>query len=156
MVYDRWEAGLRDRSLAGFLDYFKNNLVNDTARVGMPIKRAEYVMAVWRLGLILEKCHSERLTEDLARIEECGIDILEKDPILAIMAGLAKLSQEELDGVVEVAPHLAKAVPKLVSVEEKVVPHLVKEVVKVKEVANIAASLPSLLLYTQVSLTNRD
>ena len=122
----------------------------------MPIKRAEYVMAVWRLGLILEKCHSERLTGDLARIEECGIDILEKDPILAIMAGLAKLSQE-LDGVVEeVAPHLAKAVPKLVSVEEKVVPHLVKEVVKVKEVANIAASLPSLLLYTQVSLTNRD
>ena len=62
----------------------------------MPIKRAEYVMAVWRLGLILEKCHSEGLEGDLARIEECAIEILERDPILAIMAGLARLSQEEL------------------------------------------------------------
>ena len=62
----------------------------------MPIKRAEYVMAVWRLGLILEKCHSEGLAGDLARIEECGIELLERDPILAIMAGLARLSQEEL------------------------------------------------------------
>ena len=82
--------------MAGFLDYFKNNLVNDTTRVGMPIKRAEYVMAVWRLGLILERCHNEGLAGDLARIEECGIEILEKDPILAIMAGLARLSREEL------------------------------------------------------------
>ena len=62
----------------------------------MPIKRAEYVMAVWRLGLILEKCHGEALAGDLSRIEECGIEILERDPILAIMAGLAGLSQEEL------------------------------------------------------------
>ena len=95
-MYDRWEGGKRDKSLAGFLDYFKNNLVDDTKRVGLPIKRAEYVMAVWRLGLILEKCHSEGLAGDLARIEECGIEILERDPILAIMAGLAGLSQEEL------------------------------------------------------------
>ena len=62
----------------------------------MPIKRAEYVMAVWRLGVILEKCHSEGLAGDLTRIEECGIELLERDPILAIMAGLARLSQEEL------------------------------------------------------------
>ena len=82
--------------MAGFLDYFKNNLVNDIARVGLPIKRAEYVMAVWRLGLILEKCHSEGLAEDLERIEECGIEILEEDPILAIMAGLARLSREDM------------------------------------------------------------
>ena len=96
MVYDRWEGGKRDKSLAGFLDYFKNNLVNDIARVGLPIKRAEYVMAVWRLGLILEKCHSEGLAEDLERIEECGVEILEEDPILAILAGLARLSREDL------------------------------------------------------------
>ena len=32
-----------------------------------------------------------------------------------------------------IAPHLAKAVPKLVKVEEKVVPHLVKEVAKVRD-----------------------
>jgi len=153
VVYDRWEGGKRDNSLAGFLDYFKNNLVDDTARVGMPIKRAEYVMAVWRLGLILEKCHSEGLAGDLARIEECGIEILEKDPILAIMAGLARLSQEELvGGMAEgVAPHVAKAVPHLVKVKEKVVPHLVKEVTQVKEVATSAASLPSLLLHTQIA-----
>jgi len=153
VVYDRWEGGKRDKSLAGFLDYFKNNLVNDTTRVGMPIKRAEYVMAVWRLGLILEKCHSEGLAGDLARIEECGIELLERDPILAIMAGLARLSQEELvGGMAEgVAPHLAKAVPHLVKVKEKVVPHLVKEVTQVREVATSAASLPSLLLHTQIA-----
>ena len=52
-----------------------------------------------------------------------------------------------------IAPHLAKAVPKLVRVEEKVVPHLVKEVAKVREVATSAASLPSLLLHTQVETT---
>ena len=39
-----------------------------------------------------------------------------------------------MDGVAEgIAPHLAKAVPKLVKVEEKVLPHLVKEVAKVRD-----------------------
>ena len=45
-----------------------------------------------------------------------------------------------------IAPNLAKAVPHLV----KVVPHLVKEMTQVREVATSAASLPSLLLHTQV------
>ena len=49
-----------------------------------------------------------------------------------------------------VTPHLAKAVPNLVKVELKVVAHLVKELTKVREVAASAASLPSLLLHTQV------
>jgi len=153
VVFDRWDSGKRDKSLAGFLDYFKKNLVDDTTRIGMPIKRAEYVMAVWRLGLILEKCHNEGLVEDLARIEECGAEILDRDPILATMAGLARLSREDMaDGLAEnVAPHLARAVPQLLKIEEKVVPHLVKEVTKVKEVATKASSLPSLLLHTQVA-----
>ena len=100
MVFDRWDSGKRDKSLAGFLDYFKKNLVDDTTRIGMPIKRAEYVMAVWRLGLILEKCHNEGLVEDLARIEECGAEILDRDPILATMAGLARLSREDMVRIV--------------------------------------------------------
>ena len=99
VVFDRWDSGKRDKSLAGFLDYFKKNLVDDTSRIGMPIKRAEYVMAVWRLGLILEKCHNEGLVEDLARIEECGAEILDRDPILATMAGLARLSREDMVGI---------------------------------------------------------
>ena len=98
-MFDRWDTGKRDKSLAGFLGYFKNNLVDDTTRIGMPIKRAEYVMAVWRLGQILEKCHNEGLVEDLARIEECGAEILDRHPILATMAGLARLSREDMVGI---------------------------------------------------------
>jgi len=82
-------------SLEKFLNYVGDNIYSQSDKIGQPIKRLEYCMAMWRLAAVIEDCFVGELEEPLKDIELFADKFLVKDDTLTILLILGKLGHKK-------------------------------------------------------------
>jgi len=82
-------------TLEKFLNYVGDNIYNQSEKIGQPIKRLEYCMAMWRLAAVIEDCFVNEQEEALRNIELFADKFLLKDDTLKILIILGKLGHKK-------------------------------------------------------------
>ena len=113
IVYDRWMAGKRDKSMMSLLTYYRTNVL-EGGQTDLPIKRAEYCLALWRLAAMAQHCLEKGEEQELAIMERFAVRIRSLDPALSVVLAMLKLAYSK----------------EKVEVEASLVPMVVEQVVK--------------------------
>jgi len=126
-----WENG--EKVLEKTLDYFETIL--QSGKTGLPVKRLEYCMAIWRLSIIVQDCFSKNLLEDILLLEKISHEMEEKynDNSLSLLIFLAGVGQNRNIGPLK-DPFFVKI--------SDIIKEIAKESIKTK-----SHKMPSLLLF---------
>merc|ERR1719481_1190074 len=131
-LFQRWQNKRLDSS-AELLKYVEENIYSQYQKLGLPIKRLEYCMAIWRLACVIEDCFLNDHHEILKDIEVFADKFSVNDDTLKLLIVLGRLGHKG-----QLCPSDVSIIPRIIEILSAQ-----KEVIK-----SPSLTMPNLVLFS--------